>query len=53
MGHSTPSQTLKYAKVVGARMHEVASKLASLPGREQSGTPAVTQDPHKHPQSEQ
>jgi integrase len=47
MGHSTPSQTLKYAKVVASRMHDIAGKLASLPGRVEE--PGVSQEPHKHP----
>jgi integrase len=53
MGHSTPSQTLKYAKVVAGRMHDVSAKMAALPGRE--GKPAETpaQEPHNAPEGQQ
>jgi integrase len=50
MGHSTPSQTLKYAKVVASRMHDIAGKLAALPGRVEE--PGTTQEQHNSPQDQ-
>lgn len=57
LGHSTPSQTLKYAHVVASKMHDVAGKLsatARLSALGGTDAPASTpQELHKHPLDQQ